>query len=89
MADSQLRLIARRDDGALLVGVEGSPCALTVAPDDAGFGIWANSLDAAVARGNWTQAEGGLPAQVQQAVAAFIARPNWCNGVIDSDEPAV
>lgn len=79
MADDRFKLIARRDDGAYLIEVAGSPCALTVGDDgDGGTGIWANSLDAIAARGGWDDASGDLPTEVLEAVEAFIAVPGWC-----------
>lgn len=79
MADSQLTLVARRDDGAWLVEVAGSGCVLTVAADDDGeLAIWADLPDVVAARGNWQATSDPLPAQVAAAASAFVAEPGWC-----------
>lgn len=79
MADRpRLTLNSRRNDGAYLVEVEGSPCALIVDLGEDG-GIWANAKDAVLARGGWTDATGELPAEVIDLAVALMSKPGWCD----------
>jgi len=80
MADrAGLKLNSRRDDGAYLVEVEDSPCALIISLSADGAGVWANAKDAILARGGWTDAAGELPEEVAKIATAHIRQDGWCD----------
>lgn len=75
-----LTLVARRDDGAYLVTVADSPCALLISVDDDGaVGIWASPLDVFTGRGEWARASGALPDDVAKTVKDFVSKDGWCD----------
>lgn len=78
MADRRLKLIARRDDGALLLAVDGSACALTVLEGPDG-GVWANDVDAIAARPGWSDAVGTVPPWAEKLAVDKIVQPGWCD----------
>lgn len=68
-----MKVLAVRDDGALLVGNDDEPAGVIVSED----GMWGTSQDAALSRGSWSAPDGQtVPTDAEQQINDILTEWN-------------